>query len=101
MKILLVIYSIILLSGAYFGSKAGSKISVLTGIISGILVLTSVYVTGIKPNWGYGLAASISGLLSVVFMVRLSKTRKFMPAGMLLITSAVILIASALQIINL
>jgi uncharacterized membrane protein (UPF0136 family) len=98
MKILLIIYSCILFSGAYFGSKAGSKVSVYMGIISGALVLLSVYLINMNPKCGYWSAASISGLLSVVFMIRLAKTHMFMPAGMLLVTSAVILIMSAIQI---
>jgi uncharacterized membrane protein (UPF0136 family) len=38
-------------------------------------------------SWGLTLAAAISAVLVIVFIVRLVKTQKFMPAGMLILAS--------------
>ena len=98
MQIILVIYGVFLLSGAYFGMKAGSKVSLFMGIISALLMFTAVYLTTKSLYHGYLCAAMISGVLSVVFFIRVLKTRKFMPAGMLLAVSAGVCIASWIQI---
>src|SRR3989338_8265048 len=98
MQMALIIYGCILFSGAYFGMRAGSKVSLYLGIISGLLIFTTVYLTTKSPYYGYLCAAVISGDLSLVFLIRVSKTRKFMPAGMLLVISVGVCVANWLQI---
>jgi len=100
MQMLLIIYSCLLLSGAYFGLKAGSRVSLFMGIISGVLMLATVYLISQDHAYGYWCATSISGLLTIVFFIRLIKTRKFMPAGMLFAVSAAVLIGSVTQVIS-
>ncbi len=85
-------YGIFLMAGALLGLKAGSKVSLVMGLISGVLVLASVYLMGIKPFLGSSLLAAVSGILTVIFIMRLIQTQKFMPSGMLLAVSAVVLI---------
>ena len=99
-KILLSVYGVLLLSGAYFGWKAGSKISLIMGIVSGILVLFGVYVAGSNPQFGFRFLTLISASLAVVFLMRLIKTHKMMPSGMLLLMSAVALIVCLMQIMK-
>lgn len=67
--------------GAFF--KSGSKPSVISGVVAGV-VLAGAYVAENVP-----LALGTAVVLSLVFAVRLAKTKKFMPAGMLCILSAV------------
>lgn len=98
MSTILIIYGCLLLSGAYFGMRAGSKVSLYMGIISGLLIFAAVYVTTKNAYNGYLSAAIISGVLSIVFLMRVVKTHKFMPAGMLLAVSAAVCIASWVQI---
>jgi uncharacterized membrane protein (UPF0136 family) len=98
MGIVLLLYGCLLLSGAYFGLKAGSKVSMVMGIISGLIVLFGTYLVSIDPVKGYYLISSVSSFLSVIFLIRLIKTHKFMPAGMLLGASALILILSLYQL---
>lgn len=97
-KIFFILYGIILLAGAYFGWKAGSKISLIMAICSGILVLFSVYVAAGNPILGYRLLTVLSGILSIIFILRFMKTHSMMPAGMLLILSLAALAVSLSQI---
>lgn len=90
-KIILLVYGLLLLSGAYFGLKAGSKMSLYMGIITGLLVLSCLSLDFIKG------IVFISGLLCIVFLMRLLKTKKFMPSGMLLLMSIVAAIVSSIQ----
>ena len=100
MLLILILYGCLLLSGAYFGSKAGSKVSLIMGILSGSAVLYGAYLTTINAHNGYLLISSISSFLSVIFLIRLIKTKKMMPAGMLLGTSVIVLILTLCQLSN-
>ena len=99
-KIILSVYGVLLLSGAYFGMKAGSKISLIMGLVSGALVLLNVYYIGTSPACAYKGLTAISGILCVVFIIRLIKTQKFMPSGMLLLMSVIALAVSLSQILK-
>ncbi len=93
-KIILSLYGILLLVGAFIGWKAGSKVSLIMGLISGALVLFGVYYSGVKAVCGYGLIALTSAVLTVTFFMRFYQTHKMMPSGMLLILSLLALIIS-------
>ena len=86
------IYVVLLLVGGLIGFlKAGSKVSLIASIASAIpLALTAA---GVLP---FPVAPVVLGLLVVQFIVRLTKTKRFMPSGMLLMltlaTLAVVLV---------
>ena len=91
-----VIYGVLMLLGGIFGFvKAGSKASLIVGIISGILIFAGVALLGSAYTTGRAILTFTSFILSGVFGIRLFKTRKFMPSGMLLALS---LIASFLAV---
>lgn len=91
-----VIYGVLMFLGGIFGFvKAGSKASLIMGIISGILIFAGVALLGSAYTTGRAVLTFTSFILSGVFGIRLFKTRKFMPSGMLLILS---LIASFLAV---
>jgi len=98
MLLIVILYGCLLLSGAYFGLKAGSKISVIMGILSGLIVLFGSYLVIVNTSKGYLLIASISSFLCIIFLIRLIKTHKFMPAGMLLGSSALVLVLTLYQL---
>jgi uncharacterized membrane protein (UPF0136 family) len=80
------IYIILLLVGGMIGFfKAGSKISLITSsIAAALLVLTAlpgVFTFGFRQN----AADVIMAALLVVFAIRLAKTKKFMPSGLMLV----------------
>ena len=83
-----VIYGALMLAGGIFGFvKAGSKTSLIMGIISGILIFTGVGLLGQDYAAGRAVLAFTSFGLTGVFALRLVKTRKFMPSGVLLALS--------------
>lgn len=82
------IYIVLLLVGGLIGFlKAGSKVSLVTSsVFAALLVLTAVP-SVFQPGFGRGLANVIMAALLVVFAVRLTKTKKFMPSGLMLIVT--------------
>lgn len=79
--------SVIVLLGGLMGfMKAKSKASLISGVISAIL-LGAAFAAGLNGKPSEGIIASfvIYSLLDVVFAMRLKKTKKFMPAGLILI----------------
>lgn len=93
LKIILFIYGILMLGGGVMGYvKAKSIMSLIMGIISGILVLVGVCLLGSNLKAGITLVTVVSALLTAVFLLRLLKTHTFMPAGMLLLLSLGVLI---------
>ena len=79
-----ILYGGILLLGAYMGWKAGSRVSLIMGVSSGLLVFCAIYLSTVNAAIGYSSLVIISGLLSVVFIIRFIKTHKMMPSGMLM-----------------
>ena len=77
-NIILWIYIVLLLVGGLIGFfKAGSKISLIMSAIFGLLLgLCALKVIPIP--WMPDL---LMGVLLAVFVMRLSKTKKFMPSG--------------------
>jgi uncharacterized membrane protein (UPF0136 family) len=93
------VYIVLLLIGGLIGFfKANSKVSLITSaIFAALLVLTAV--PGVfQPGFGRGLANVIMAVLLVVFAVRLAKTRKLMPSGlMLFVTIAALALQNLLR----
>jgi len=82
------IYIVLLLVGGLIGFfKAKSKVSLMTSTgFAVILILTAI--PGIlDPSLRGKLANIIMALLLVVFAVRLAKTKKFMPSGLMLVVT--------------
>lgn len=82
------IYAALLVIGGVMGFvKAHSKISLMTGIVSGILVFLACKFGTQKPKEGYLFVAAISLVLAIFFSLRFTATHAFMPAGLMLILS--------------
>ncbi|MEO0684386.1 MAG: TMEM14 family protein [Cyanobacteria bacterium J06649_11] len=86
------LYGILSIIGGIIGYKsAGSKVSLISGTISGLLLIIAAYLQIQGQNVGLILAVIITSLLVIVFAVRLMKTRKIMPAGLMVILGLVTL----------
>ena len=96
-KIILLIYGLFLLAGSFFGWKAGSKVSLIAAILSSLFVFGGLITAEIDPVTGYLILTVVTALLCGTFGKRLLATKKFMPSGMLLLTSLVALALSARQ----
>lgn len=77
-------YGILAIVGGIIGYvQARSQVSLISGIISGLLLILAAYFQLQGQSWGLILAAVVTGVLVVVFAGRLAKTRKLMPAGLM------------------
>ena len=82
------IYIVLLLVGGLIGFfKGKSKVSlIMSSAFAALLILTAV--PGIlDDHFARNLANILMAALLVVFAMRLAKTKKFMPAGMMLIVT--------------
>ena len=80
-------YGILAIVGGIIGyQKAGSKISLISGSASGLLLIVSGIIQLMGMNWGLIFSTVIATILVITFIIRLVKTRKMMPAGLMIFT---------------
>ena len=86
------IYIVLLLAGGLIGFlKAGSKVSLITSAVSAAALILTAIPGLFGPDLARGLADIIMAALLVVFAIRLGKTKKFMPSGLMLVITALAL----------
>ena len=91
-NLVLWIYIVLLLVGGLIGFlKANSKVSlIMSTAFAALLILTAVH--GIlDAGFARNLANILMAALLVVFAMRLAKTKKLMPSGMMLVVTIVAL----------
>ena len=78
------VYIVLLLVGGLIGFfKAKSKVSLISSsVFAAVLVLTQAGI--FKPSLSLILVNVLLAALLVVFAIRLAKTKKFMPGGLML-----------------
>jgi uncharacterized membrane protein (UPF0136 family) len=80
------IYIVLLLVGGMIGFlKAGSKVSLITSSIAAALLVLTAMPGVLTYTFRRNMADIIMAALLIVFAIRLTKTKKFMPSGMMLI----------------
>ncbi len=95
------VYGILALIGGIIGYVlASSKISLLSGSISGLLLIIAAFLQLQGQIWGLFVAAFITAALVVFFSLRLAKTRKFMPSGLMIILGVLALILMVNQMVG-
>jgi uncharacterized membrane protein (UPF0136 family) len=95
--IALIVYGVIAIVGGIMGFiKSQSKVSLISGSISGAGLLIAGIAAAQNQEWGKITGMAISSLLVIVFIVRLIKTKKFMPAGLMILGGVVTLGAALL-----
>lgn len=86
------IYIVLLLVGGLIGFlKAKSKVSLITSTVAAAVLVLSAIPGLLAPRMASGLADVVMAALLIVFAIRLGKTKKFMPSGMLLIVTGIAL----------
>ena len=89
------IYIVLLLVGGLIGFfKANSKVSLISSSVCALLLVLTTLRGIFQPAFAQDLANIILAALLVVFAVRLAKTKKFMPSGLML---ALTILALALR----
>jgi uncharacterized membrane protein (UPF0136 family) len=82
------VYIVLLIVGGLFGYfKAGSKVSLITSAVSAAILVLCTLGFVFQPY----MANVVMALLLVVFAIRLTKTKKFMPSGLMLVLTVVTL----------
>lgn len=95
-------YGILAIAGGIIGyTQARSRVSLLSGSISGLLLILAAYLQLKGQTSGSILAVLVTGVLVVVFAFRLAKTRKFMPAGLMTILGMFALVVMVNQMVAL
>lgn len=88
-----IVYGIALIVGGLVGYfQAKSVPSLISGSISGILILILSYLINQGVEWAFFVAGAIILALIIVFIVRLTKTGKFVPSGLMIILGVITLI---------
>ncbi|KAK0134544.1 Transmembrane protein 14C [Merluccius polli] len=80
-------YAALLVSGGIVGFiKAGSAASLVAGLVFGVLAGVGAYLTS-KNAQRVWVSLGVSGAMAVVMGTRFLSTWKFMPAGLMALTS--------------
>ena len=86
---ILPVYIVLLLVGGVMGFvKAGSRVSLITSVAFAVALAVCGYTS--VPR-GPLLVVILQALLLVVFVARFAKTRKFMPAGLMVVATVLAL----------
>lgn len=91
------LYGLLGAVGGIFGYvKARSRVSLIAGLVSGCLLIACGILQLQGVPWATPGALAISSVLAIVFCVRLAKTGKWMPAGLMVVTgTATVLVLAA------
>jgi uncharacterized membrane protein (UPF0136 family) len=96
---LIIFYGLLVLVGGVIGFKtAGSKASLISGSIFGVLLIANGVLTIQGVTVGVYIALGIAAFLAAFFGVRLVKTKKLMPSGLMLILSIIVSLVIALSL---
>ncbi len=94
-------YGILAIIGGIIGYvQAQSKASQISGAISGLLLILGGVMQLQGQTWGLILATVVTLVLIIVFAMRLSKTRKFMPAGLMTGLGVAALVVMLKQVVS-
>jgi uncharacterized membrane protein (UPF0136 family) len=90
--------SIALVGGIIGYAKSQSKASLISGSISGILLIGAGLLQLAGQEWGKWAGLAIALALVLVFIVRLIKTKKLMPAAPMISVGLLSAIAMAMPV---
>lgn len=91
------IYGLLTILGGLMGYlKAGSKKSLYSGILFGVLIILAAWAMVANELAGYYGLIVLSLMLAIVFTIRFIKTKAFMPAGLMLMLSLLMIIGLSL-----
>jgi uncharacterized membrane protein (UPF0136 family) len=84
-------YALLVAVGGVIGyQQAKSKVSLILGLASGLVLFGAWWLYQQTPSLGIGLGSAIAIALLGVFVMRYIKTKSFMPAGLMGILSGVV-----------
>ena len=90
-RVALALYGALLIAGGIIGKvKAGSSDSLFAGAVSGAVALVGFWQSLRDPAVGFLTGGLVGLLLTGIFLSRFVRTRKFMPAGLVLLLSLLV-----------
>jgi uncharacterized membrane protein (UPF0136 family) len=101
LDIVLGVYAIFtMFAGTYGYLKSGSAVSMIAGLVAGLVVIAGIFIARSKPTIGYGMAALITILMIGRFLPTFLKEpdpyKALWPALAMVVTSAIALLCLAL-----
>ncbi len=97
--LLIGLYAMIVIVGGIVGyTKARSRVSLISGLGSGVALAIAALMTLQNPISGLTLATAIAVFLFIVFCIRWINTRALMPAGMMAVLSLIASISFAVAL---
>jgi uncharacterized membrane protein (UPF0136 family) len=82
------VYIVLLLVGGLIGFfKGKSRVSLIMSAVFAALLVLMTLPRLLEPALARGFANLLMAALSVVFAIRLGKTKKFMPSGLMLVVT--------------
>ncbi len=91
--LIVLLYAVLVIAGGVLGFvKAGSRPSLIGGLVGGLGLLAAAWGIGRHQAWGLPGALVLTLALLVFFAVRYVRTRAFMPGGLMAILSLFALI---------
>ena len=92
------VYGVLVLAGGVIGwVKVKSKPSLISGVVFGVALIIFGYGIYQEHATDVKVAAAIAGLLAIIMGLRFAKSKKFMPAGLVAILSAVVVMLLLLR----
>jgi len=92
----ILVYAAILVIGGFIGWRlSGDRMRFTSSLISAAMLTIAYRLSRISPRAGYLMGMAITVILTVMFAVRLKKTRKLVPSGILLLVSVAVVITLA------
>jgi uncharacterized membrane protein (UPF0136 family) len=92
-KIYFLVFGVLTLAGGIMGYvKAGSVISIVTGVISGLLLVAAALLLPQQLMAGLIIAAAVSVLLAAQFVPKFLRTGSAMPAGLMSALSVIAIV---------
>lgn len=96
LKILWAYIALLLLGGLIGFLKAKSKVSLISSTVFAAVLIVTTLPGILEPRVGMLVANVTLVVLLIVFAMRLAKTKKFMPSGLILVATV-----AALALLNL
>jgi uncharacterized membrane protein (UPF0136 family) len=87
---IIIAYGGLLLAGGLMGAKAGSKVSLIMGLLSAAVTGVGYYVALSDALTGHRIVLTVSAVLTIVFLMRFLKTKKVFPGAVLAIVSLLV-----------
>ena len=90
-QVALVVYGVLLILGGVMGKvKGNSSASLVAGGLTGVAALIGYWKSLEDPMMGFMIGAMVGLMLTGIFISRFMRSRKFMPAGLILILSLIV-----------